>query len=426
MNSQSLTVSSGSIMKVVTFNVKYSPNLGDGVIAECLEAELGRRLPDVSIEALDLAGRTDRDSPARSGGRVLALKALQMTPAILRDVLVEAILRLQMRRKCRPVWREALCDADLAIVGGGQLIQDGDLNFPVKLSIVAAECKRNNVPIALFGLGVAESRSRRGAGLISSLLHADQLVFAGARDGDSAKRLRQRRVKGVVVTPDPGLMASQVWPSIVRRQRKRPVIGVGITHPVILQHHGEGQSDDTIIMGLYRSLIRRLLASGYDVTCFSNGAREDRTCLDRVVDSFRDDDGLTRAPDCRSPRELAELVGSFDAVIAHRLHACILAYSYRVAHVGLSWDSKLAAFFANVGRSRYLVEFSADAVQTMPELLAAARAETICDVQHKRVLALTGASIDSLVRLLKGETRPKLIEHSERALNAMPLSKVRA
>jgi polysaccharide pyruvyl transferase WcaK-like protein len=413
-------------MKVVTFNVKYSSNLGDGVIAECLEAELGLRLPDLSIEALDLAGRINRDRPKRSGRRVLALKALQMMPAILRDVLVEAILRFQMRRKCRPAWREALRDADLAIVGGGQLIQDGDLNFPVKLSIVAAECKRNNVPVALFGLGVAESRSRRGAALISSLLHADQLVFAGVRDGDSARRLRQRRVKGVVVTPDPGLMASQVWPPIVRRPSKRPVVGVGITHPVILQHHGEGTSDDTTIMDLYRSLIRRLLASGYDVTCFSNGAWEDRACLDRVVGSFRNDDGLTRAPDCRTPRELAELVGSFDAVIAHRLHACILAYSYRVAHVGLSWDPKLAAFFANVGRCRYLVEFSDDAVQRMPELLAAALAETICDVQHKRVLALTGASIDSLVRLLKGATRPKLIEQSERALNAMRLSKVRA
>jgi len=413
-------------MKVVTFNVKYSPNLGDGVIAECLEAELWRRLPDVSIEALDLAGRTDRDGRARSGRRVLALRALQRMPAVLRDVLVEAILRLQMMGKCRAAWREALRDADLAIVGGGQLIQDGDLNFPVKLSIVAEECKRNNVPIALFGLGVAASRSGRGAALISSLLHADQLVFAGVRDDDSANRLRQRRVKGVVITPDPGLMASQVWPSSVRQLRKRPVIGVGITHPVILRHHGEGKSGDTTIMDLYRSLIRRLLASGYDVTCFSNGAREDQTCLDRVVGSFRDDDGPTRAPDCRTPRELAELVGSFDAVIAHRLHACILAYSYRVAHVGLSWDPKLAAFFANVGRSRYLVELSEDAVQIMPELLAAARAEMICDVQHKRVLALAGASIDGLVRLLEGEIRPKLIEHSERTLNAMRLSKVRA
>ena len=141
---------------------------------------------------------------------------------------------------------------------------------------------------------------------------------------------------------------------------------------------------------------------------------------------FRDDDGLTRAPDCRTPRELAELVGSFDAVRSRTgciVHPCLLLP--RCAR-RLSWDSKLAAFFANVGRSRYLVEFSPDAVQIMPELLAAARAETICDVQHKRVLALTGASIDSLVGLLKGETRSKLIEHSERALNAMPLSKVRA
>ena len=364
-------------MKVVTFNVKYSPNLGDGVIAECLEGELARRITDIRIEALDLAGRTNRNNTARSGHRVLALKALQKMPTILRDVLVEGLLRLHMRRKCRPVWRGALRDADLAIVGGGQLIQDGDLNFPVKLSIVASECRRNNVPIALFGLGVAESRSRRGAALISSLLHSDELVFAGVRDAEFARRLRRRGVKGVVVTPDPGLMASRLWPLSVRRPRKHPLVGVGITHPVILQHHGEGQPDDTTIRDLYRSLIRRLLASGYDVTCFSNGAREDQAYLDDVVGSMisNADERLTRAPDCRTPREFAELVGSFDAVIAHRLHACILAYSYRVAHVGLSWDPKLAAFFANVGRSRYLVEFNDDAVQTMPELLAAARAE---------------------------------------------------
>jgi polysaccharide pyruvyl transferase WcaK-like protein len=402
-------------MKVVTFNVKYSPNLGDGVIAECLEAELARRLPDIRIEALDLSGRTDRDNPARSGRRVFALKALQKMPAILRDVLVEGLLRLHVRRKCRPVWSKALRDADLAIVGGGQLIQDSDLNFPVKLSFVASECRQNNVPIALFGLGVAESRSRRGAALISSLLHSDELVFAGVRDGESAGRLGRRGVKDVVVTPDPGLLASRLWPLSVRRPRKRPLVGVGITHPVVLQHHGKGQPDDTTIKDLYRGLIRRLLASGYDVTCFSNGAQEDRACLDDVVGSITTNAGerLTRGPDCRTPRELAELVGSFDAVIAHRLHACILAYSYRVVHVGLSWDPKLAAFFANVGRSRYLVDFNDDVVRAMPEVLAAARAQMISAIQHQRVLALSSASIDRLVLLLKGETRPKLMEYPE-------------
>jgi polysaccharide pyruvyl transferase WcaK-like protein len=414
-------------MKVVTFNVKYSANLGDGVIAECLEAELARRLTDIRIEALDLSGRINRDNPARSNRRVLALKALQKMPAILRDVLVEGLLRLHLRSKCRPVWREALRDADLAIVGGGQLIQDGDLNFPVKLSIVASECRRNNVPIALFGLGVAESRSRRGAALISSLLHSDELVFAGVRDGESARRLRQRRVKGVVVTPDPGLLASRLWPLTARRRRERPLVGVGITHPVILQHHGEGQPDDTTAKGLYRSLIRRLLASGYDVTCFSNGAREDQTYLDGVVGSMMTnaDERLTRAPDCKTPQELAELVGSFDAVIAHRLHACILAYSYRVVHVGLSWDPKLAAFFANVGRSQYLVDFNDDVVRAMPEVLAAARSQMITAAQHQRVLALSSASIDRLVLLLNGQTRPKLVEYpeTETALQAKQLAR---
>ena len=79
---------------------------------------------------------------------------------------------------------------------------------------MAAECKRNNVPIALFGLGVAEAALDAGAGLISSLLHLTNWCFAGVRDGDSAKRLRQRRVKGVVVTPDPGLMHLRWGPSL--------------------------------------------------------------------------------------------------------------------------------------------------------------------------------------------------------------------
>jgi polysaccharide pyruvyl transferase WcaK-like protein len=405
-------------MKVVTFNVKYSPNLGDGVIAECLEAELARRLTDIRIEAFDLSGRTSRASAAGSSYRVVALKALQRMPAFLRDVVVEGLLRLHLRKKCRPVWRRALRGADLAIVGGGQLIQDGDLNFPVKLSIVASECRRNHVPIALFGLGVAESCSRRGAALISSLLHSDDLVFAGVRDDESARRLCQRGVKGVVVTPDPGLMASRFWPVPTRRPRKRPLVGVGITHPVILQHHGKGQSDYATIKGLYRSLIQRLLASGYDVTCFSNGAQEDQACLDEVVGSMMDnaDERLIRVPCCKTPRELAELVGSLDAVIAHRLHACILAYSYRVVHVGLSWDPKLAAFFASVGRSEYLVDFNDDAVRAMPEVLAAALAHPISASQHQRVLALSSVAIDRLVPLLSAETRPKLIEYPETAL----------
>ena len=42
---------------MVVFNVKYSPNLGDGLIAEAIEGALGQAGGGVSAQTFDLAGR---------------------------------------------------------------------------------------------------------------------------------------------------------------------------------------------------------------------------------------------------------------------------------------------------------------------------------------------------------------------------------
>ena len=44
-------------MKIALLNVKFSPNLGDGLLSECLERELAHALPGVEVVAIDLAGR---------------------------------------------------------------------------------------------------------------------------------------------------------------------------------------------------------------------------------------------------------------------------------------------------------------------------------------------------------------------------------
>ena len=43
-------------MKILVFNVKYSENLGDGLLADCIEETL--RAEGGEVETLDLAGRT--------------------------------------------------------------------------------------------------------------------------------------------------------------------------------------------------------------------------------------------------------------------------------------------------------------------------------------------------------------------------------
>lgn len=68
------------LSRIVLLNVKYSPNLGDGLLSECLERELARALPDCEVTSIDLAGRTGYPSGyGRTRGTALAL--LERLPA---------------------------------------------------------------------------------------------------------------------------------------------------------------------------------------------------------------------------------------------------------------------------------------------------------------------------------------------------------
>jgi hypothetical protein len=100
---------------------------------------------------------------------------------------------------------------------------------------------------------------------------------------------------------------------------------------------------------------------------------------------------------------LAALIAGCDAVVAHRLHAAIVAYAYRVPTVGLLWDDKLQAFFESVGREAYVVAFD-QAPARIGALVADAMAEGIDADEHTRVLQETGRGIDDLVRAITGHT----------------------
>jgi polysaccharide pyruvyl transferase WcaK-like protein len=393
-------------MKIVLFNVKFSPNLGDGAIAECLERELERRFAGAEVFSLDLAGRTEWRPPADGEARVSKLGVLQRMPRWGRDLAVETVLGAKLRRKLRPLWRRALAGADVAVFGGGQLIQDGDLNFPLKLAAAAEECRRLRIPYALHAVGAAPIRSRRGRQLFTRLAREAAEVHIAARDAKSARELAQLAGGDVALGRDPALLASRIWPAAERPQRTRPEVGIGITHPAVLRYHGTDtvRDGDEAVMGLYVELCEALVANGYDIALFTNGAGEDVAFAaqlgERLKQAGPTGSHIRVAPRCGTPRELAALLAGFDALIAHRLHASILAYSYRVPHIGLLWDGKLSSFFASVGRADHAVPFSAATIPTIVPLLARARAEGVDEDVHARVLGETSEAIDQLAHAL--------------------------
>jgi len=94
-------------MKIALLNVKFSPNLGDGLLSECLERELAFALPGVDVIAIDLAGRAHYrgHGPSRRG-RVIAL--LEALPRWARRYAVRVALALLVQLRLRRHVRDRL------------------------------------------------------------------------------------------------------------------------------------------------------------------------------------------------------------------------------------------------------------------------------------------------------------------------------
>lgn len=357
-------------MRIVQFGLPFSPNLGDGVIADCFAHGVRHARPETEVTALDLSGRSGFGT-ATVGNRAVALALLRRMPRPLRQAAVAARLR-GVLALAAPGWAHALEGADLAVIGGGQLFSDADLNFPLKVARAADLAGAAGVPLAVYAAGAAENWSARGTALYARLFAAD-LRGVGLRDAASIDAwISQTGGRGPapILQRDPGLLAASCYGPVAADAR----IGLCVAAPEILAYHAEnGRPAGARFLS---DLIAALLAAGHSLRLFTNGAEEDAAALDRLAPTLADDVAAGRveiAPRPARPSELAKIVGSCRAVVAHRLHACILAYAYGRPVVGMGWDRKVESFFASVGEHDAFAP-----VGTAPQAVVA-RLETALD-----------------------------------------------
>lgn len=384
--------------RIALLNVKYSPNLGDGIIAECLEHELTRIRPEWQVESIDLAGRESFGSGLDSGrGKVLNL--LDVLPSFIRRFGAITALSTLIELRYRKHWRRKLDGVRGAIVGGGQLFADADLNFPLKLNAAINEVSLSEARLAVFGVGVAESLSKLARRLFLNALRQAAISHVAVRD--SASRYNWNRHFGRTGLPDaalcsdPGLLAADVYPSGVRTEaRDRPEIGIGIVNPRTLDLHAsdDGNYSVGVAREFWIGLATALVERGYGVTLFTNGPFDDELFLESVL-SRVEHDAVKRAPRSQTPSQLADTMRGFDAVVAHRLHANIVAYAFRIPHVGLSWDPKVDAFFDTVGRRKFVANHTQADPEQVADLVKMAIAEGIEEDAHAKIIEMTRKAI---------------------------------
>lgn len=364
-------------MNILLAAVMYSPNIGDGVIADCFCAAAPN---DVQISKLDLAGRLDyggADGESNARHRVLA--ALSVLPANLSDAIARQLVSAQIRHRLKPLLPNALANKNGVLIGGGQLLADANLNFPLKIHSLVGAAAARDVPFGIHSVGVSATWSSSAARLFGDVLGHPKLRFLSVRDTQSRDNLMRHlshlglgHIDPPQVFPDPGFLAATLT-----EPTKTPVfplhVGLGITHPTAISlHGGERPAQDWPVW--YAECARAIVERGFRVTLFTNGAIEDEDCLARTAALLYDLAGpqITYAPRPRKPTDLVHLISEFGAVIAHRLHASIVAYSSGAIPIGLPWDRKLEGFFKLIERPENLMQTAQPVPRVLAQMVSAA------------------------------------------------------
>lgn len=348
------------------FNVKYSPNLGDGLLSECLETALA----GLGAEAgsIDLAAR--REYGDAMPGRDRVMKLLDAMPPGLRRLAVRAPLRLAATRKWGPHYAAGLAGADAVVLGGGNLLADLDLNFPTKLSLAVREAARRDLPIAIYGCGMAGGWSATGLKWCRAAFARPNLRAVFLRDRESValwdELMAPQTGHRAQLVRDPGLLAAECFPAPPRAagrggagERGRPVAGLGLMSHIAIRYHAEAAPAPELLDAWYLDLARGLLAEGFAVEVFTNGSPEDRAYAAHLAPRLRALGEGLRFLDQRDPAGLCRHIAGMDVLVAYRMHAVIAAYSYRVPAIGLAWDRKLRSFLASVGQEDRLLDVAA-------------------------------------------------------------------
>lgn len=353
-------------LSVGILNVAYSPNLGDGLIAECLRHGLSSSPVRIEPRFIDLAGRESFSKGLQSKKRLNAVRS--MLPTFTLGVASRLYLELLVAFRLRPFYRRQMAGLDAVVLGGGNLLSDHDLNFPKKIHGALMEAARLGLPVYLYGVGVSDNWSPTGRKLFLEALGACDLRFVSVRDARSAALLARAlgpEKQDIVTVLDPGVFAALALPPVTREPPPpggAARIGVGVMSPAELQYHGLPALADHVLFSFYMDLLADLAARGAEIRLFTNGSPEDRAFAQRLSGAFGQDASSPRFIDMseriQTPSDLCQVIAGCTGIVAFRLHAIVAALAYDKPFVALEWDKKVGAFLDEVKRPGALANVS--------------------------------------------------------------------
>ena len=361
----------------------YSPNLGDGVIAESLAFLFQQEDPIVENSFLDISLR--QNWGAGGGEQNGRLKTtLQSLRHHLGDRTYNRLVWPTLKRsRSQQAWEPILQNSSALIIGGGLLLMDNDLDFPLKLNTLVKMAVAHQLPVHFVACGVGHNRpwSKQGLRLIHEALAEAQTVTL--RDQLSQDKLSELipDIK-TAVTFDPAIWARAVY-GPPANPSAAPRIGLGVIQVDKINAYNQKNAplsaDD--MRNFWLKIIALLQQQDKNVELFSNGSVKDSGFAKEIAEAASAQLRLTVpvAPPPQRPDQLVHTINRYTGAIVFRLHASIIASAYRIPTVGLIWDQKVHAFYAETQRQDFCFDIFSSQPETIVKSLNTALASGIAE-----------------------------------------------
>ncbi len=332
----------------------FSRNVGDQAIHACLGYLLNQQDPSYEILSLDISGRSSLPDGAASSIRNQAFSSLKaLIGSSTTQTLVNIVLnRLRKERQRNRIWNPILEKTDWLVIGGGQLLMDNNLDFPLKLFNLAGMARDKEIPFHISSCGVGRSWSSKAS-------HLFQPVLANAKSVTLRDELSQERLKNFVptipsrVTFDPAIMAAEVYTGALG-ERHADTVGLGVMsrEDVNSRLLPAQRFSTTSWLELWMDLLSGLVAQKMKVELFTTGSLQDERFAKHLYDKaqVRGWDIVTLARCPVTATGLISRMQDYSLVIATRLHASILANAFGITSLGLAWDEKVNSYYKDTGQ----------------------------------------------------------------------------
>ncbi|MEE1082585.1 MAG: polysaccharide pyruvyl transferase family protein [Paludibacteraceae bacterium] len=341
-------------IKVALVGLYFENNFGDPIIAKCTEWLLKN-----SNDSLQITKRLSLDKiriQTKSNPTLVSRICLSVWGRFGYSFFYEKYLYYFTYK----YFLEQLQDVDVIIIVGGGLIKYKAQYFWIYLPamIDAAEKLGKKVIVNAVGVEGYDEDDYRCQKL-KKALHSFSVRHISTRDDyktlmesyfDGAPKIACENVA------DPAVWTSECYGIKKRLDNKSKVIGLGVARGDIFRDHGINVTPEEII-NIYSSIAIRLIKEGYSVEIYTNGASCDSSMVYEVSNRVQNLGYQIQSKIPTTDIELIDMISKYKAIIATRLHSCIIAYSLEVPAIGLVWNDKLKLFGEKIGNPSYFITY---------------------------------------------------------------------